>query len=146
MAAWRHSIVGRSQSRHDPAVTPGTQPSEVLVARCIHNIMDEQRQTMKFTLYGKRYTLSICPGRYEQGDGLAVDLIDEADGELFTVVSTNLGIPGLVADDEFVFKTYGNEGLLEAMLKAGFIEKTGREVEVGMAGPQPICRLLRKIT
>ena len=50
-----------------------------------------------------------------------------------------------LADDEFVFKTYSeNDGLLEAMIAAGIVQKTGRSVEVGMAGRQPICRLLKR--
>ena len=40
------------------------------------------------------------------------------------------------------FKTYSeNEYLLDAMLEYGLVELTGRDVEVGFAGPQPICCL-----
>ena len=87
--------------------------------------------------------LSVHAESYVHG-GLAVQLIDESDGMDYATVSLNLGGMRL-ADDEFVFKTYSeNEGLLEAMVQVGIVETTGRVVEVGMAGPQPICRLLKR--
>lgn len=108
--------------------------------------MDEQHQSVTINHVGRSRTLTIRTDRYRHGGGLAVELIDESDTEFdsYADVSINFGFAGL-ADDEFVFKTYSeNEGLLEAMLGAGVIEKIGREVQVGMAGPQPICRLLKK--
>lgn len=88
-------------------------------------------------------TLSVRAVVYAHGNGLAVQLIDEEDGEPYATVSLNLGGVAL-ADDEFVFKTYSeNDGLLDAMLAGGIVEKTGRVVEVGFAGAQPICRLLK---
>ncbi len=87
--------------------------------------------------------LSVRTESYLHG-GLAVQLIDESDGLDYATVSIN--VEGVrLADDEFVFKTYSeNDGLLEAMVHAGIVEKTGRVVEVGMAGSQPICRLLKR--
>ena len=97
--------------------------------------------TFEFTKYGPR-TLSVQTDRYPFGAGLVVDLIDKT-GEPYARVSINFG--ARLADDEFVFKTYSeNDGLLEAMVAARVVETTGRTVAVGMAGDQPICRLLRK--
>jgi len=97
--------------------------------------------TFEFTKYGP-HSLFVQTDRYTFGGGLVVDLIDET-GEPYARVSINFG--SRLADDEFVFKTYSeNDGLLEAMLAAGVVETTGRFVAVGMAGDQPICRLLRQ--
>ena len=95
--------------------------------------------TFEFNKYGPR-KLSVETDLYTCGGGRAVDVIEET-GEPYARVSINCGVR--LADDEFVFKTYSeNDGLLEAMLAAKIIETTGRSVGVGLAGPQPICRLL----
>lgn len=88
--------------------------------------------------------LSVHADRYRHGAGLAVELIDEEDGTPYATASVNVeGVE--LAGDEFVFKTYSeNEGLLQAMLQAGVIAMTGRYAEVGFAGPQPVCRLLKR--
>ena len=94
----------------------------------------------EFNKYGPR-KLSVETDLYTFGGGHVVDLIDDT-GEPYARVSINCGVP--LADDEFVFKTYSeNDGLIEAMLAAGVVETTGRSVDVGLAGPQPICRLLK---
>ena len=74
--------------------------------------------------------------------GLAVQLMDKSDGELYATVS--IYVRGVCLDEDcFVFKTYSeNEGLLESMLKAGVVEETGLYVELEYGEPQPICRLL----
>lgn len=88
-------------------------------------------------------TLAIREQQYKQG-GLAVRLIDMEDGVPYARVSVY--IEGVrLALDEFVFKTWSeNQGLLEEMKAAGVVEETGRFVEVGHAGPQPVCRLLKR--
>lgn len=98
--------------------------------------------TFEFNKYGP-CKLRVETSRYECS-GLAVLLNDAVDGEPFAVASVN--VTGLrLDDDEFVFKTYSeNDGLLEAMMRAGIVEQTGRFVDVGMAGTQPICRLLKR--
>lgn len=97
----------------------------------------------EFNKYGPR-KLSVETDLYKFGGGQVVDLIDDF-GEPYARVSVNCGVP--LADNEFVFKTYSeNDGLIEAMLAAKIIETTGRSVEVGLAGPQPICRLLKPVT
>lgn len=104
--------------------------------------MDEQ--VFAITHMGIPVVVSIRTDRYLNGGGLAVELIDPKDGMDYATVSMNMwGIS--LADDEFVFKTYTeNEGLLEALLAAHVVETTGRFVDVGFAGRQPICRLLRR--
>ncbi len=121
----------------------GVHASGAFVARFTLTIMEEKRQPVTLAHFGRPVTVSIRADCYRHGGGLAAEVIDEANGERYTTLSINIG--AVLANDEFVFKTYSeNEGLLEAFLEAGVIEKTGREVEVGMAGPQPICRLLQR--
>ena len=104
--------------------------------------MNEEPQAVKINHLGKPITVSIQTDRYQHGGGLAVQLIDEKDGGDYATVSVNVQTASL-KEDEFVFKTYSeNEGLLEALLAAKVVAVTGRTVEVGMAGPQPICRLV----
>ncbi len=111
-------------------------PSEARVARLPPFIMDEHR-TETISHAGNRLTVSIHTGRYEHGDGLAVQLIDEADGLPYATVSVN--VEGLtLKDDEFVFKTYSeNEGLLEELRAAGVVEFAGQLTDFG-----PVCRLV----
>ena len=105
--------------------------------------MDEKLQTVTIIHAGRPVTVSVHTDRYMYGGRLVVQLVDEADGQDYATVSVNGGMVSL-ADDEFVFKTYSeNEGLLEGLVAAGVVETTERFVELGFAGPQPICRLRR---
>jgi hypothetical protein len=100
-------------------------------------IMENQPRVVTITHFGRTVTVSIQTDQYTHGGGLAVRLIDEADGEDYATVSVNVeGVT--LEDDEFVAKTYTeNEGLLEELLAAGVVELTGRSCDVG-----PVCRLL----
>lgn len=100
--------------------------------------MFTQRKYLKQRLGKRTYKLSVESGQYLYGDGLAVQLFDAVTRDPWAVVSIN--IPSLsLPSSEFVFKTYSeNEGLLQLMLAAGFVELTGKTSEGG-----PICRLLR---
>jgi hypothetical protein len=99
--------------------------------------MKYKPRTVTIKHFGRSITVSVHAQQYYRGNGLAVRLIDESDGEDYAMVSVN--IEGLtLKDDEFVFKTYSeNEGLLEGLLAAGVVEQTGRSESLG-----PICRLL----
>lgn len=85
----------------------------------------------------------VSTDAYTHG-GLAVQLMDESDGELYATVS--IYVSGVrLAEGEFIFKTYSeNEGLLESMLKAGIVEETGRYFDLAFGEPQPICRLVKR--
>ncbi len=88
--------------------------------------------------------LTVQAGTYASGN-LSVQLLDEGeDDELYATVSVDIEDVEL-SEDEFVFKTYSeNEGLLKEMLAARIVRTTGRFAEVGYAGLQPICRLLKQ--
>ena len=92
---------------------------------------------------GEPRMVFVSTDAYVHG-GLAVQLMDASDGEVYATVS--IYVRGVcLAEDTFVFKTYAeNEGLLESMLKAGIIEETGVSVELEFGEPQPICRLLKR--
>ena len=95
-------------------------------------------ELLTLSLGDEKVILTVEITEYEHGDGLAVQLFDALDHEYWATVSLNLPEVSLPSD-EFVFKTYSeNEGLLEAMLAAGFVELTGKSADVG-----PICRLLK---
>lgn len=87
---------------------------------------------------GKFYRLHLVLAKYGNGR-LAVQISDENEN----VWTVSINMPQVeLGTDEFVFKTYSeNDGLFEGMLSAGVIEDTGRSVDVGFAGPQPICSL-----
>jgi hypothetical protein len=102
--------------------------------------MDEEVKTVRITHCGKPLTVAILLDRYAHGGRQVVQLVDARDLSDYATLSVN---PlASLADDEFVFKTYSeNEGLLEELVAAGVVETTGRFVNCGFAGPQPICRL-----
>jgi hypothetical protein len=99
--------------------------------------MEDASPNFWVNIGGSPRNVAMRRERYAIDGGLAVQLIDEADGMPYATVSIN--VEGLdLAKDEFVFKTYSeNEGLREAMIEAGIVERTGRWAGVG-----PICRLL----
>lgn len=96
------------------------------------------RDLLTIRLGDHKVTLRVEIDQYQHGGSLAVQLFTVVDHEPWTTVSINLRDVSLPSD-EFVFKTYSeNEGLLEAMLAARFVELTGKSIDIG-----PICRLLR---
>lgn len=84
--------------------------------------------------------------RYRQyGNGnLAVQLLDRSDGSLYATLSVNVeGVD--LPDNQFVAKTYSeNAGLNEQLISQGYFKATGRTVQVGYAGEQPILELTDK--
>ena len=92
---------------------------------------------------GQLRRVFVSVDQYAHG-GIAVRLKDVVDGEQYATVSIHVDGVRLAAD-EFVFKTYSeNEGLLESMLNAGFVEATGRSVQLSFGEPQPIYRLIKR--
>lgn len=97
-------------------------------------------KTVKFAGYECRLELD----RYQHG-GIHIGLIDVEDGVPFCVATSY--VPGTeLADDEVIIKNYSeNEGILDALIEAGIVEKTGRVVHSGFV-TMPICRLLVDLT
>lgn len=88
-------------------------------------------------------TLTLWVGKYQHGGNTAVE-IQKADGDPDFSVTLSINIPEMKFPEvEFIFKTYSeNEGLLEELIALDLIEKSDLTVDVGMAGPQPVCRLV----
>ena len=82
-------------------------------------------------------------GRY--GDGSASLAFLTLDGEPLRVATVNRPKAGL-ARDECSIKDWGeNRGMLDFLLDAGLLERTGRSVPVGMGHRAEVCRWLVEI-
>jgi hypothetical protein len=84
--------------------------------------------------------LWLSQGRYTNGSGLALFLID-ADGDTWYTVTIN--VPGeMLAADEVIVKTYSENALiLPPMVAAGWLAPLERTVRVGYA-IAPVCKVL----
>lgn len=72
--------------------------------------------------------------KYASNGGLAIQMFTSSDGypELLATVTTNLeGIADPSEGCVFVKNYSENEGVLEALIEAGLLEKTGRSVMTG---------------
>jgi hypothetical protein len=82
-------------------------------------------------------------GRY--GDGPASLTFLTLDGEPLQVATVNSAKAGL-ARDECLVKDWGeNRGMLDFLLDAGLLERTGRSVPVGVGHRAEVCRWLVEI-
>ena len=105
-----------------------------------------RQEIVTVVLSGRPWRLFVRADRYGHGGGLAVQLFDSEDDTPFATLSVNVEVTAFLQEDEFIFKTYSeNAPFLQPMLKQGFVEMTGLHVDVGMAGPQPVCRLLKGV-
>ncbi|MHB8549226.1 MAG: hypothetical protein ACYDAZ_08705, partial [Thermoplasmataceae archaeon] len=88
----------------------------------------------------KQWTCTMDAGTYPSGRP-GINLIDQATGDC--VCSATINLPDAqVGDGEVIIKDYAEcEGMLEAFIKAGVVEPTGRMVDSGFV-TLPICRLL----
>lgn len=79
-----------------------------------------------FTLTFLEYACTVHVYRYRGNGRLAIELVDQADGEPVAAATVNL--PGArLATDEVAIKNYAeNEGLLEVLLSAGVVSPPDR--------------------
>ena len=79
----------------------------------------------------------------EAGGSKAIYLVDAADGEPVATATVNVeGVSEKLPDREVLIKDYSeNEGMLEALARAGLVEDTGRRVRTGYVAV-PVARLL----
>lgn len=78
--------------------------------------------------------------KYQENGRPALELIC-ADGEPYTTASVNFSHQPL-AEDEIVIKTWSeNEGVLEALIKAGIVSEPVRFFHSGFV-QAPVCKLL----
>lgn len=91
-------------------------------------------------MYGVR--LSVVFKKYYDNGRTAITLIDQEDGMPYCTATINVPEIDLLPD-EVIIKNYSeNEGILELLEKAGYIQDTGDIVYVGMAEAN-ICKLLK---
>lgn len=98
-------------------------------------------QVLDRTVEFAGYRCRVYKGRYADGGGVALWLVDAADGE--PVAHATVNVPELnLGADEVVIKDYSeNAGMLEALVEAGIVAGTGRCVRLGFV-LAPVCRLL----
>ena len=90
------------------------------------------------TLFGR-----LCTVEFEeyQNGRIAIELIEKDTGEPYTTATINMpNVP--LAKDEVIIKNYSeNEGVLDALVKAGVVSKPIRTVPAGFATAD-VCKLL----
>lgn len=84
------------------------------------------------------YNCVVLFERYSNNKRVCLKLIDEDDGMEVVTATTNL--PDIQLDEnEVIIKNYSeNEGVLQALIKAGVVYSPERFVD---AGRFPVCRL-----
>jgi len=84
----------------------------------------------------------VMKDKYKTADRNAMILKDQEDGSMVAVASVNVSGTDL-ADDEILIKDYSeNEGMLDALVGAGYVMDTGKKVRSGFV-EIPICKLLK---
>lgn len=73
----------------------------------------------------------VSAGCYGSGGATALQLVEKSTGAPYATATVN--VPGAaLAADEVLVKDYSeNEGMLEALVRAGVVEDTGRRVGIG---------------
>lgn len=93
-------------------------------------------KTIKFN----HYICKVAIMKYDN-DRIAIQLLDAEDNSPIATASINLPEVKL-EKDEVIIKDYSeNEGILQVLLDAGILEKTGKSVNVGFVNVK-ICKLI----
>ena len=79
------------------------------------------------------------------GDGRASLTFLTLDGEPLLVATVERPKAGLAADECLIKDWGGNHGVLDFLLDAGLVERTGRSVPVGLHHRAEVCRWLVQI-
>jgi hypothetical protein len=90
--------------------------------------------TITFISFDQTFEVTPTFSRYANGNRIAISFYDE-DGP-FAHLTTNLPDQHLNQGEIFVKDWHENEALVEALLKAGWLELTGREVQSGHVFPK----------
>jgi len=87
-----------------------------------------------------QWDCKVLKRKYTNNDRVALELSDATDGETIAIATINVPEVAL-APDEVIIKDYSeNAGMLDCLLKAGIVEKSGRTVKHGYT-ESPICIL-----
>lgn len=80
-------------------------------------------------------------GKYRNGDGVAIELIEKESGEPYATATVNL-VGTVLRKDNVAIKDYGeNDGVLDALMKGDVVSAPLFYVENGHVSI-PICKLL----
>lgn len=91
--------------------------------------------TITFTAFGETFTVHPEVSRYSMKDRLAISFYDEQ-GLPFSHLTVNLPDEHLNEGEVFVKDWSENAPLVLALTKAGWLERTGREVSSGYVFPK----------
>lgn len=87
--------------------------------------------TITFTAYDTTFTAIPEFGRYANGR-LAISMLDPEDGSPVCTLTTNLPDQHLNEGEVFIKDWAENAPIVEALLKEGWLQVTGREGELGV--------------
>lgn len=83
-------------------------------------------------------------GGYSNNGRIALELIDERDGEFVATATVNIPEANLPWD-ELLIKDYSeNEGMLDCLVNAGLVTRTGKSVQTGFV-TCPIAKITDKL-
>lgn len=88
--------------------------------------------TITFTAFGAEVTARPEFARYANGR-LAIKMVDAEDGSPWATLTVNMPDDHLADGEVFIKDWAENEEMVLALIDAGWIEYTGREVQAGFA-------------
>ncbi len=101
-----------------------------------------EKETNKKTIVQfKKWSCILLFDKYSNNDRTAIELVNEKDGSPVAIATVN--IPDVYLEkDEVIIKNYSeNNGMIDALIKSGVIEPTGRKVKTGFVECD-VCKLL----
>jgi len=96
----------------------------------------KKKKTVRF----KRWDCKLV-WSYYGNDRRALQLIDAVDFSRVATATVNIPDKALESDEVFIKDYSENEGMLDALVKAGIVEDTGRRVTTGHV-TVPVCRVI----
>lgn len=100
-----------------------------------------KENTLKPSLEFNGEPLTVSFRRYPNNNRIAMELISMNDHMPYMVATVNVPSAHL-EEGELLIKNYSeNEGILEKLEEAGYVKRTGREIQTGFV-TVPVCKLL----
>ena len=115
----------------------GKESFQEFEKRCAEYKKSKKKET---TIQFKKWNCRLVWHRYGN-NRRALELVDVVDGSPVVMATVNLPDEKLDPDEVFIKDYSENDGLLDALMKAGIVEDTGRRVTSGYV-TIPVCRLL----
>jgi hypothetical protein len=89
----------------------------------------------------RHWTCDVALARYANNGRAAIKLNDAKTGDLVAVATVNLDQFPLAPDEVFIKDWSENEGIKDALVKAGIVASTGERVPTGFVEAD-VCKLL----